>query len=134
MEEKQAKWMDQHMEMCPINNSFRIIGKKFTILILRNMMHRGQIRFNQFLEIEDINAKTLSARLKEMERDGLVTREVFHETPIRIEYVITEKGRALEPIPHQMAAFSIKYCAKDVFKDRKAKKFEQVYGDNNRYL
>lgn len=120
--------MDQHMKVCPINNSFRIIGKKFTMLILRNMMHRGQMRFNQFLEIEDINAKVLSARLKEMEKDGLITREVFHETPVRIEYILTEKGRALEPILDQMAAFSMKYCAKDVFKDGKVRKFEQVYG------
>lgn len=128
LEEKQVQWMDQHMKVCPINNSFKIIGKKFTMLILRNMMHRGQMRFNQFLEIEDINAKILSARLKEMEKDGLITREVFHETPVRIEYVITEKGKALEPILDQMAAFSMKYCAKDVFKDGKARKFEQVYG------
>ncbi|MGI0005486.1 MAG: winged helix-turn-helix transcriptional regulator [Nitrososphaera sp.] len=128
LEEKQVQWMDQHMKVCPINNSFRIVGKKFTMLILRNMMHVGQKRFNQFLEIEDINAKILSARLKEMEKDGLITREVFHETPVRIEYTLTEKGRALEPILDQMAAYSMKYCPKDVFKDGKARKFEQVYG------
>ena len=84
--------MGQHMKVCPINNSFRIVGKKFTMLILRNMMHVGQKRFNQFLEIEDINAKILSARLKEMEKDGLITRQVFHETPVRIEYTLTEKA------------------------------------------
>lgn len=123
--------MDRHMKTCPINNSFRIVGKKFTMLILRNMMHMGQMRFNQFLEIEDINAKILSARLKEMEKDGLITREVFHETPVRIEYILTEKGRALEPILDQMAAFSMKYCPKDVFKDGKARKFEDVYGCNH---
>jgi DNA-binding HxlR family transcriptional regulator len=120
--------MDQHMKTCPINNSFRIVGKKFTMLILRNMMHVGQKRFNQFLEIEDINAKILSARLKEMEKDGLITREVFHETPVRIEYTLTEKGRALEPILNQMAAYSMKYCPKDIFKDGRARKFEDVYG------
>ena len=120
--------MDQHMKTCPINNSFRIVGKKFTMLILRNMMHVGQKRFNQFLEIEDINAKILSARLKEMEKDGLITREVFHETPVRIEYTLTEKGRALKPILDQMAAYSMKYCPKDVFKDGRARKFEDVYG------
>ena len=116
------------MKACPINNSFKIIGKKFTTLILRNMMHLGQTRFNQFLKIEDINAKILSARLKEMERDGLIKREVFHETPVRIEYTLTEKGKALESILDEMAAFSMKYCAKDVFKDRKARKLEEVYG------
>lgn len=118
------------MNLCPINNSFRIMGKKFTTLILRNMMHSGQTRFNQFLEIEDINSKILSARLKEMEKDGLIKREVFHETPVRVEYTLTEKGKALEPILNQMAEFSMLYCAKDVFKDGKARKLEEVYGYN----
>jgi DNA-binding HxlR family transcriptional regulator len=116
------------MCVCPINNTFRIMGKKFTALIIRNMMHLGQKRFNQFLEIEDINAKILSARLKEMEKDGLIKREVFKETPIRIEYALSEKGRALQPILDQMAAFSMKYCANEVFNDGKPRKLEQVYG------
>ena len=120
--------MERNICVCPINNTFRIMGKKFTALIIRNMMHLGQKRFNQFLEIEDINAKILSARLKEMEKDGLIKREVFKETPVRVEYTLTEKGMALESILNQMAAFSMKYCAKDVFKDGKARKFEEVYG------
>jgi DNA-binding HxlR family transcriptional regulator len=96
------------------------------------MVHLGHKRFNQFLEIEGINAKILSARLKEMETDGLVRREVFSETPVRVEYTLTEKGRALQPILDQMAAFSMKYCARDVFKDGKARKIEEVYGYNPR--
>ena len=93
-------------------------------------MHLGQTRFNQFLEIEEINPKILSARLKEMEKDGLIKRKIFHERPIRIEYTLTEKGGALQPILNQMAAFSIKYCAKDVFKDKKVRKLDEVYGYN----
>src|SRR5919198_1631382 len=116
------------MCMCPIDNTFRLVGKKFTALIIRNMIQVGHRRFNQFLEIKNINAKILSARLKEMERDGLIKREIFNETPVRIEYIITEKGRALQPILDQMAAFSTLYCAKDVFKDGKARKIEEVYG------
>lgn len=120
--------MKKNMHRCPINNTFRLMGKKFTVLIIRNMLHLGQRRFNQLLEIEDINAKILSARLKEMEKDGLIERKVFHETPVRIEYALTEKGRALEPILDQMSAFSFQYCAKDIFKDGKTREFEDVYG------
>lgn len=116
------------MNACPINNTLQLIGKKFTTLIIRNMTLYGHKRFNQLLEIEGINAKILSARLKEMEKDGLIKREIFHETPVRIEYTLTEKGRALESILNQMAEFSMKHCAGDVFKDGKARKFEQVYG------
>ena len=116
------------MKECPINHTFKLVGKKFTMLIIRNMIHRDHKRFNQFLEIEDINAKVLSARLKEMEKDGLIERKIYPDTPVRIEYTITEKGRALEPILDQMSAFSMKYCSKDIFKDGKARKVEQVYG------
>jgi DNA-binding HxlR family transcriptional regulator len=116
------------MMQCPINYTFKLMGKKFTMLIIRNMIHRDHKRFNQFLEIEEINAKILSARLKEMEKDGLIERKVYPDTPVRVEYTITEKGRALEPILDQMSAFSMKYCAKEIFKDGRARKVEQVYG------
>ena len=115
------------MMECPINHTFKLVGKKFTMLIIRNMIHRDHKRFNQFLEIEEINAKVLSARLKEMEKDGLIERKIYPDTPVRVEYTITEKGRALEPILDQMSAFSMKYCAKDIFKDGKTRKPEQVY-------
>jgi DNA-binding HxlR family transcriptional regulator len=120
--------MESNMIRCPINNTFRLVGKKFTILIIRNMIHLRHSRFNQFLEIEGINAKILSARLKEMERDGLVERKVYTETPVRVEYGITEKGRALEPILDQMSAYSMRYCAKDIFKDGKPREPGEVYG------
>ena len=120
--------MDQHVRACPINNTFKLMGKKFTVLILRNMMHLGQTRFNQFLGIEEINAKILSARLKEMENDGLIKRKIFHERPVRVEYTLTEKGEALHPVLHQMALYSMQHCAKDVFKDGKVRQLEDVYG------
>lgn len=118
------------MKCCPINNTFKIIGKKFTILILRNMINGNQNRFNQLLNsIEESNPKTLSTRLKEMEKIGLIKRRVCHnQTPVRIEYYPTEKGLALQPILDMMAAYSMKYCSKDVFKDSKPREFRQIYG------
>ncbi|OLD28413.1 MAG: HxlR family transcriptional regulator [Thaumarchaeota archaeon 13_1_40CM_2_39_7] len=117
------------MKCCPIDNTFKIVGKKFTIHILRNMIFLNQTRFSQFLEsIEGINPKTLSVRLHEMEKSKLVKRKVYPETPIRIEYTITEKGEALKPIIEQMAAFSMKYCSCDVFRDGKPRTVEQVFG------
>jgi DNA-binding HxlR family transcriptional regulator len=119
--------MKSHMIQCPINHTFQLVGKKFTVLIIRNMIHRGHKRFNQLLEIEGINAKVLSARLKEMEKDGLIERKVYAESPIRVEYSLTEKGLALEPILEQMSAYSMQFCAKDIFKDGRPRKPEQVY-------
>ncbi len=113
---------------CPIDNTFKIIGKKFTIHIIRNMAMRGQTRFNQFLDsIEDSNPKTLSARLKEMEKDGLITRKVYDGAPIRVDYTLTKKGKDLQGILGQMAAFSMKHYSKTVFKDRKQHSFKQVF-------
>ena len=120
------------MVQCPIYHTFKLMGKKFTMLIIRNMIHLDHKRFNQFLDIEEINAKILSARLKEMEKDGLIERKVYPDTPVRVEYTITEKGRALEPILDQMSSFSMKYCAKEIFKDGRARKVEQVYGPSGK--
>ena len=79
------------MKNCPLDITSKLMGKKFTVLILRNMLS-NQTRFNQFIEsIEGINPKTLSTRLKEMEKNGLIRRKIYHETPIRIEYYLTEK-------------------------------------------
>jgi DNA-binding HxlR family transcriptional regulator len=81
--------------------------------------------------LEGVNPKILSARLREMERLGLIKRKVYsRETPIRIEYFPTEKGLALQPILDMMAAYSMKYCSKDVFKDAKSREFKDVYGRN----
>jgi len=117
------------MICCPVDNTFKIVGKKFTVHILRNIILSNQSRFNQFLDsIEGINPKTLSVRLKEMEKNGLIKRQIYSETPIRIEYSVTEKGEALKPILMQMAAFSMKYCCGDVFKDGKPRTLKQVFG------
>jgi DNA-binding HxlR family transcriptional regulator len=128
LKQESIDWMESNMIRCPINNTFRLVGKKFTILIIRNMIHLRHSRFNQFLEIEGINAKILSARLKEMEKDGLVTRRVYAETPLRVEYSLTEKGLATKPILDQMASFSLQYCSKEVFEDGKPRKPGEVYG------
>ena len=129
MNEQELKLISEQMKCCPVDNTFKIVGKKFTIHILRNMIMLNQTRFSQFLEsIEGINPKTLSVRLKEMEKHGLITRKIYDETPIRIEYEMADKGIALQPIIEKMAEFSMKYCCRDIFKDGKPRTFKQVFG------
>ena len=113
-------WDREDIKCCPIDTTFRLVGKKFTILIIREMM-RDKTGSNQFLNsIGGINPKILSARLKEMEKSGLIRRKVYStETPVRVGYFLTEKGSALKSILNQMAVFSMWHCAKEVFKDRK---------------
>jgi len=128
LKEEECKVLLDSMKACPIDNTFKIIGKKFTVHILRNMTQLSQSRFNEFLDsIEGINPKTLSARLREMEKNGIIERSVFPGTPVKIEYTITTKGKALKPILEQMAAFSMQYCSKEVFKDGKPRTYRQVF-------
>ncbi len=118
---------DMECKCCPVFNTFNIIGKKFSLLILRNMLYVKQKRFNEFLNsIEEINPKTLSIRLKEMEKDGLIKRHVYHETPVRIEYYLTQKGKELQPIMEQMALFSVKYCCDQIFDNPDPIKIEKI--------
>jgi DNA-binding HxlR family transcriptional regulator len=128
LKDEECKVLMDSMRACPIDNTFKIIGKKFTVHILRNMTQLSQSRFNEFLDsIEGINPKTLSARLREMEKNGIIDRSVFPGMPVKIEYTITKKGKALKPILEQMAAFSMQYCAKEVFKDGKPRTYKQVF-------
>lgn len=117
------------MKCCPIDNTIKIIGKKFTFHILRNMMLLKQNRFNQFLEsIEGINTKTLSIRLREMEEEGIIKRTVISKRPVQTQYSLTEKGKTLEPVLKLLAEFSMRYEPKIIFKDGKQRDFEGVFG------
>lgn len=110
------EWVSQNVRKCPISNAMDIIGKKFTVLILRNMMVYKQTRFNQFLNsIEGMNPKTLAARLRELERNGLIKRTVYAEVPARVEYHLTKKGLALKPVLEQLASFSVKHYPERIF-------------------
>ncbi|MBI5145908.1 MAG: helix-turn-helix transcriptional regulator [Thaumarchaeota archaeon] len=134
MEELKANLEHFGIKNCPINTTFEIIGKKFTLNILRNMIYMNHSRFNQFLgNVEGISPKTLSRRLDEMEKDKLIKRSVFNETPVRIEYTLTEKGKFVQSILEQMAVFSMKYEAKTIFRDCKPHTFKQVFGKNPSY-
>ena len=117
------------MKRCPIDNSLKIVGKKFTMHIVRNMLLLKQKKFNEFLKsIEAISTKTLSIRLREMEDGGLITRKIIDRRPLQIEYSLTEKGKALEPILVQMASFSMRWEPKKILKNQKPITVKEAYG------
>ena len=107
------------LKSCPIEATFRIIGKKWTILIIREML-RGTTRFNRFVEnIEGITPKVITERLRELQSFGIVRRRIASEYPIRIEYEMTDLGREFEPVLLAAASFSMRNMPKIVFKDGK---------------
>jgi DNA-binding HxlR family transcriptional regulator len=86
-------------DKCPIEAAIDIIGSKWTFLIIRDLLMDGTLRFGDFLRsLENISPKTLSVRLKELEKYGIVNRKVYPEIPPRVEYTLTEKGKNLESI------------------------------------
>jgi DNA-binding HxlR family transcriptional regulator len=71
--------------------------------------------------IEGITPKVLTERLRELERLGIIRREIISEYPVRIEYSLTDIGKGFEPVLLSAASFSMKYMPKDVFKDGKSR-------------
>ena len=128
LDQKEAQKLVSMTTRCPVDCTFNLIGKKFTIHILRNMIILGHTRFNQFETIEGINSKTLAVRLKEMLENGLIERKVYPGIPIRVEYSVTEKGKSVLPILEQMLAFSMKYAPEDVFADGRPRSFKDLLG------
>lgn len=72
-----------------------LLGKRWTTLILYQLLE-GPQRFNEIESALPISGRLLSERLKELEKEGIVEREVYSEVPVRVEYSLTEKGLALE--------------------------------------
>jgi len=128
LDQNEAQKLVSMTTRCPVDCTFNLIGKKFTIQILRNMIILGHTRFNQFETIEGINSKTLAVRLKEMLENGLIERKVYPGIPIRVEYSVTEKGKSVLPILEQMLAFSMKYAPEDVFADGRPRSFKDLLG------
>lgn len=97
-----------HNKSC-VAATTKILGDKWTPLLLFAMA--GQAR--RFCELQDetggINPRTLSARLENLEATGIIKREVFPEVPPRVEYTLTDKGRALLPVIESMIAWADKY-------------------------
>jgi DNA-binding HxlR family transcriptional regulator len=93
-----------------IAGAVEIIGNKWTALILRDLAS-GSKRFCVLEKsVGNINPRTLSKRLDDLEAYGIVTRQRYAETPPRIEYNLTKKGQDLIPILQQMASWGSKHC------------------------
>lgn len=90
---------------CPIARSAALIGDTYTLLIVRELMH-GYKRFTELQRsIGGISSKTLSRRLKHLVREDILHREVYAEVPPRVEYSLTEKGKALLTLIEDMRLF-----------------------------
>ena len=97
---------------CPVETTLMLIGDKWKVLILRDLMP-GTKRFGELKKsIGTVSQKVLTAQLRDMEASGLVLRRVYAEVPPRVEYSLTETGRSLKPILDAMWRWGEAYQAK----------------------
>ena len=97
------------MPECPVATTVQLIGGKWKLLVLRNLLERPW-RFNELKRsLEGISQQVLTNTLRAMESDGLVTRTVFHEAALHVEYSLTELGLSLQPIIKAMEEWGVRY-------------------------
>ncbi|ABR33649.1 MULTISPECIES: winged helix-turn-helix transcriptional regulator [Clostridium] len=100
----------EKFHMCPrFENAFELLGKRWTGLIIRTLLN-GQNRFSDIEEaIPNMSARMLTERFKELEKEGIIIRKVYPETPVRIEYELTEKGRDLQSAMDEIQKWAEKW-------------------------
>ena len=101
----------EEMPACPVATTVQLIGSKWKLLILRNLLARPW-RFNELRKsLEGISQKVLTDSLRSMEEDGLVTRTVYPEVPPRGEYSLSPLGESMRPIIQAMEQWGAQYKA-----------------------
>ena len=96
--------------ICPFVTAQQLLSGKWAILILESLAD-GPKRFNQIQKEIDVTQATLSTHLKELEAEGLLTRTVYPEVPLRVEYELTEIGKAFRPVLDSIEAWGDQYIA-----------------------
>ena len=106
---------------CPVARTLEIIGDRWTILIIRDLLLKGPRKFIDFeLSLQGISPNTLSARLKTLEETGLIERRFYEQHPPRAEYLLTAKGRELGPVLRALRDWGQKHTRPTVSLARQA--------------
>lgn len=105
--------MEYDQGFCGVAETVKIIGRKWTLLILKHLF-TGTKRFNELQRLlPGISPRTLSQRLQQMEADGIIHKEVFAEVPPHVEYSLTKKGQTLSLIIRDMREWGEKAKARE---------------------
>lgn len=99
----------EELPACPVATTVQLIGSKWKLLIMRNLLVRPW-RFNELKrDLEGISQKVLTDSLRSMEEDGIITRTVYPEVPPRVEYALSELGESMRPIIFAMEQWGSAY-------------------------
>ena len=84
---------------CPVAKALDVVGEKWALLVLRDLFRKGPLRFHDLESgLAGVAPNTLSARLKTLEKQGVIGTRLYEQHPPRFEYFLTEKGQALGPV------------------------------------
>jgi DNA-binding HxlR family transcriptional regulator len=101
---------DSYEQECPVAKALDIIGERWSLLIIRDLILKGPLKFQQLQEsLEGIASNTLSARIKLLEKKGIVSSRLYETHPPRQEYFLTEDGKALGPVLKSLYEWGKKY-------------------------
>jgi DNA-binding HxlR family transcriptional regulator len=127
-DDEKAIWPQVKFVQCPIRTSLGVLGKKWTMLILRDIGFLKIVRFNRILEsIPGLTPRVLSMRLRELEDEGFIECVGGKGQPLMVVWRLTEKGRDTMPILLQLTAFGTKWHADVVFEDKKPRSLNEIF-------
>jgi DNA-binding HxlR family transcriptional regulator len=103
----------KNLESCPVTATIGVIGGKWKILILY-LINNDINRFGKLgMMLKNVSKQMLTTQLRELEQDGLVERVIYPEIPPRVEYFLTEKGKALMPVMEVLKEWGLSYLMKE---------------------
>ncbi|MDQ3873787.1 MAG: helix-turn-helix transcriptional regulator [Thermoproteota archaeon] len=127
-----SEWLlpEVKFAQCPIKTSLGVLGKKWTLLVLRDIGCLGVDRFNRLLDsITGLTPRVLSMRLRELEKEGFIkcVEKRTQSSPTTVRWTLTEKGGDVLPILLQFTAFGSKWYSDVVFEDKNPRKPNQLF-------
>lgn len=126
--ENQPILPEYHFAACPIRASLGVLGRKWTLLILRDMAFLKIAKFSQLLKNnQGLTPRALSLRLRDLQREGLIERIVNSKENRDIKYKLTQRGRDSIPILTAFIQYGMKHHAERVFEDGKPRTLNQVF-------
>lgn len=105
--------MEKNLPACPVETTLMLISDRWKVLIIRDLLE-GTKRFGELKKsVGSISQKVLTANLRSMEDNGLLTRKIYPEVPPRVEYTLTETGFSLKPVLDAMSLWGTEYKKKN---------------------
>ena len=120
---------------CPIRSSLGVLGRAWSLLVLRDVSFFRKVRFSDILHNNPgLNPRLLSLRLRELQKEGLIERVVNPADHREVFYNITDKGQDVVPILSAFIQYGAKHRAKEVFRDKRPREFDSLFPQDKEYM